>query len=350
LLQRYALGDFSESIHIPDEEDELTELLVALSLMVDDIQEMIQEKEDTIAQLGRAEKALRVQWERFLAIIGSFPEMLYVADPETYEVLFANQILAEALGADPVGKTCYRAFQGLDAPCDFCTNEIILREKVPYTWEYHNPLLDRYYLITDQIIEWPDGRDVRFEMAIDMTDRQQAEEKLRESEEQFSKAFHASPIISTITSLQDGRFIDVNETFVRLSGYRRDEVIGRSALELDIYDDPSERTETMRAMSEEGEVYNRELKVRTKSGETLDVLVSSAAIEIGGEPCVLVVGHNTTERKQAEEKIKQTVKELERFNRLAVGREKRMIALKRQVNELAQELGRAPPYDLAFAE
>jgi PAS domain S-box-containing protein len=183
LLQGYALGDFSESIEIPDEEDEFTELLVGLTLMVDDIKEMIQEREDTISRLTQAEAALR------------------------------------------------------------------------------------------------------------------------ESEERFSKAFHASPIITTITSLKDGRFIDVNETFERLSGYRRDEVIGRSVLELDIYGDPAERAETIRLMSEEGEVHDREIKVRTKSGETLDVLVSATAIEIGNEPSVLVVGYDTTERKQVEEEL-----------------------------------------------
>ncbi len=141
-----------------------------------------------ITDRKQVEESLRHQWERFLAMISNFPEVLYVVDPETYEVLFVNKVLAEALGSDPIGKLCYQAFQGFDAPCDFCTNEIILRERKPYTWEYHNPIINRDYLITDQIIRWPDGRDVRFEIAIDITERRRAEEALRERSEALERS------------------------------------------------------------------------------------------------------------------------------------------------------------------
>jgi len=121
------------------------------------------------------EEVRRRQRERLLAIIKHFPEILYVVDPETFEVIFVNDAFKELLGSNPVGQTCYEAFQGFDEPCDFCTNEIIQRTGEPYTWEYHNHVLDRDYLITDQLIRWPDGRDVRFEVAIDITARKQAE-------------------------------------------------------------------------------------------------------------------------------------------------------------------------------
>ena len=82
------------------------------------------------------------------------------------------------LGKDTVGSPCYKEFQGLSGPCEFCTNHIILKDRKPYTWEYYNSKLDKTFMITDRIIKWPDGRDVRFELAIDISDRKKTEEKL----------------------------------------------------------------------------------------------------------------------------------------------------------------------------
>ncbi len=109
-------------------------------------------------------------------VFDSFPEMIYVADPETHEVLFLNQKYRDTLGHNPVGGKCFRDLRGFEEPCDFCTNNIILQQKGrPYEWEYHNSLQDRTYQVTDQIIPWPDGRDVRFERATDITERKKEE-------------------------------------------------------------------------------------------------------------------------------------------------------------------------------
>ena len=77
----------------------------------------------------------------------------------------------------------------MDSPCHFCTNEIILKQKPqPYRWEYHNPVINRNLDIVDRIIKWPDGRDVRFELAIDITERKLAEKALLISEERLKLA------------------------------------------------------------------------------------------------------------------------------------------------------------------
>jgi len=134
-----------------------------------------------IVERNQARDRLRLQWQQFTALFDNLADSLYVADPYSYEVLLVNKALERALGKNPVGGICYKEFQGLDAPCDFCTNEIILRERKPYTWEYHNPMTGGTYLMTDQIIQWPDGRDVRFEVSVDITKRKKAEDALRES-------------------------------------------------------------------------------------------------------------------------------------------------------------------------
>ncbi|MBD3187714.1 PAS domain S-box protein [Candidatus Bathyarchaeota archaeon] len=131
-----------------------------------------------VSALKRAELKIESQYKKFLAILESYPEVIYVCDPETHELLFVSNKLKEFLGKDPTGEVCYKALQDLDEPCDFCTNDILFKKKKPYVWEYHNPLIERDFLITDKVIKWPDGRDVRFEVAIDITKRKEAEKHL----------------------------------------------------------------------------------------------------------------------------------------------------------------------------
>jgi signal transduction histidine kinase len=87
--------------------------------------------------------------------------------------------MQDKFGKSLLGGICYREIQERDAPCEFCTNDIILENKgVPYRWEFHNSIVDRDFEIVDRIIKWPDGRDVRFEIALDVTERKRAEEKV----------------------------------------------------------------------------------------------------------------------------------------------------------------------------
>ncbi|MFO7837615.1 MAG: PAS domain S-box protein [Candidatus Thorarchaeota archaeon] len=135
-----------------------------------------------ITERKYAQENLQKERSQLLEIFNSIDEIIYVSDPESYEVLFVNQYLKEKFGRDLVGGKCYEEFQGFDKPCDFCTNEIILEHPgEPYQWEYHNPILDVDLLVTDRTIRWPDGRQVRFEIAIDITDQKRAERNLKES-------------------------------------------------------------------------------------------------------------------------------------------------------------------------
>ncbi|MDI6831790.1 MAG: ATP-binding protein [Actinomycetota bacterium] len=124
-----------------------------------------------ITERKRAEQAIREEWEQVIAIFESIDQVIYVSDPRSYEILYVNKAVRDAFGKDPTGGICYREFQGLDAPCPFCTNPVLLEHpEEAYVWEYRNPILERDYLIVDRLIRWPDGRDVRFEFALDITD------------------------------------------------------------------------------------------------------------------------------------------------------------------------------------
>ncbi len=138
-----------------------------------------------VTKRKHADEALAFERSQLLSIFDGIDDVVYVSDPHTYEVLYANKAMKEMFGGDLVGGVCYREFQRRDSPCDFCTNAIILKEKgAPYRWEFYNPTVDRYFMITDRIIRWPDGRAVRFEIAKDITKRKRAEEELKKEKMQ----------------------------------------------------------------------------------------------------------------------------------------------------------------------
>jgi two-component system NtrC family sensor kinase len=132
----------------------------------------------------------------------------------------------------------------------------------------------------------------------------QAEEKLRESEEKFSKAFRSSGSAICITSLKDNKFIEINESFTRFTGYPREEVIGHSAAELGLWVKKEELGQWLNKLQEKGEAYNEEFHSRMKSGEIRVGLASAETINIRGERCRITVIADITERNQMEELFK----------------------------------------------
>ncbi len=129
------------------------------------------------------EEDLEFERRQLLSVFDSLAEQIYISDPYTYEILYVNQALNEYFGRDVVGRTCYKEFQKLDAPCKFCTNQIILKRKPePYRWEIFKPKLGRTFSLVDRIIKWPDGRDVRLEFSSDITDQKKLEEQIQQTQ------------------------------------------------------------------------------------------------------------------------------------------------------------------------
>ena len=134
----------------------------------------------------------------------------------------------------------------------------------------------------------------------DITERKQAEATLRKSEERFAKAFHASPVGICITSVAEGRFVDANEAFLQSVGFSREEVIGRTALEMGIYLAPGDRALLVDRLLAEGRVQNQPMRFRCKSGEVRDSLRSLELVELEGQPFILTHFFDITERTRAE--------------------------------------------------
>ena len=144
--------------------------------------------------------------------------------------------------------------------------------------------------------------------------RRKIEHALAKSEEKFSKAFRQSPLSITLTSAEEGRYIDVNETFERVTGRNREEVIGRTPFDLELWEDPEARVGIGKRLMSGDVVRNLEARTRLKSGEPRTSLVSAELIEIDGEPCVLAVKADITDLKRAE----VTLRESEELFRLAM--------------------------------
>ena len=140
-------------------------------------------------------------------------------------------------------------------------------------------------------------------MAVDITERKLAEEALKKSEEKFSMAFRESPMALAVTSVKDNRYLDINDTYEQMTGWRRDEIIGRTPFDLKLWVDPTQRAGMAKEIQAKGTVRNLEFRFRRKDGEQRDGLASAELIEIEGEPCLMAVVADITERKQIQEQL-----------------------------------------------
>lgn len=135
-------------------------------------------------------------------------------------------------------------------------------------------------------------------------EHKRTEDALRESEEKFAKSFRATPSVLTISTIAEGRYIEVNEAFERVSGYSREEVIGRTSLDINIWESPEARTRFLQELREKGKVHDLEARFRNKSGGLIVGLLSAEIIEIKGEGHLLLLVNDITARKLAEEALK----------------------------------------------
>uniref|UniRef100_UPI0035656AD4 PAS domain S-box protein n=1 Tax=Pseudomonas sp. TaxID=306 RepID=UPI0035656AD4 len=137
----------------------------------------------------------------------------------------------------------------------------------------------------------------------DVSERLQAEAALKASQEKFAKAFHSSPDAITITERDTARYIEVNEGFFRLTGYRAEEVIGHSALELNIWAEPRQRLEMLETLQRDGRITHREMFGKHRDGSVKTVEVSVEPIDLNGLDCLLLTARDISLLKEAQAQI-----------------------------------------------
>ena len=141
-------------------------------------------------------------------------------------------------------------------------------------------------------------------VGIDATKHKNAEEALKESEEKFSKAFYSNSAGMVIATL-DGEIIEVNDAYAKITGYKREELLGQKSTDLNILSAEA-REEIVKRLFNGDSIFNEEFEIRAKTGEKRQILYTSEFIEFGGEKRGFTIVYDITERKNAEEQLKES--------------------------------------------
>jgi PAS domain S-box-containing protein len=194
--------------------------------------------------------------------------------------------------------------------------------------------------ISTTIIQVEDGAVHVLAFMEDITERKRAEEAIRENEAKIKSIFLAAPV--GIGLVRNRVILEANDTLCQMAGYSRDELVGRNARLLYLTDKDYEYVgrEKYRQIDEKG-TGMIETRWRRKDGEIIHIILSSTPLDTRDlSKGVTFTALDITERKQAEDEIKRRVKELEEFYDMAVGRELRMVALHKEIEQLKQQLGK----------
>ena len=162
------------------------------------------------------------------------------------------------------------------------------------------------------------GRQAVLAQARDITERLRSEEKLRQSEERFSKAFRSSPLAITISTRAEGRYVDANEAFLRMIGLRWEEVVGFTAADLNIWAFPEDRRKILEVLERDGRVSAMGTVFNSRVSGERSIQLSVEPIQLNGIPCILAITNDVTEAKRLEEQFRQAQK-MEAVGRLAGG-------------------------------
>ncbi len=145
----------------------------------------------------------------------------------------------------------------------------------------------------------------------DITERKRVEDEISQKEEQFTTIFNFSPIAMSLSTIESGTFLNVNEAFEKLSGYSREELIGKTALELGVWIVDKDRQQVIQYVAANGFLDGREIKYRIKGGKIIDTKIKIRLLEIGDKKYLLLIIEDITERKQFEDQIKTLSRSVE---------------------------------------
>lgn len=281
--------------------------------------------EDVTAR-KRAEEALSEERRLLRTLIDNMPDYIYVRDSAS-RFLLANQALAQLVGAespeDLLGKSDFDFFPKELAEAFYADDQKVIRTGQGVLNQEEASMDSRgnaKWTLTSKVPLRDKNGQVAGIMGIgrDITKRKQAEKELRESQEKFTKAFYSSPESMMISTLPQGRIIEVNDATLRLWEYDRSEVIGKTTSDLGIWVNPEERAAVIQRVTQTGSIREEKVAFRSKSGRTRQVRISAEIIQSENELCLLSIIRDITEQEALELQLRQSQK-MEAVGRLSGG-------------------------------
>ncbi|HPI93686.1 MAG TPA: PAS domain S-box protein [Deltaproteobacteria bacterium] len=261
-----------------------------------------------LTDMMETREALKASEERYRQLVETMSDGLGVQD-EHGIITYVNERICEMLGYgrdELIGRPAFDLLA--EASRGVWIDEMVRRKShrtEPYEVAWHNRRGEIIHtLVSPRAVRNAQGRFVgSFAVFTDITSRKKAEEALKRSEEMFARAFRSSPDAITITILENGLFLDVNDSFLRITGYTRDEAIGHTSIELGIWPSPEFRREVMAQLAGKGSIKDLEVDFRTKSGDLRRIVYAAEPIELQGRPCLISVFADVTEQRHLEREI-----------------------------------------------
>jgi len=250
--------------------------------------------------------------EFYQRILDSMEDGVYVVDPD-YNIVYINSALKNEFG--PVdNRKCYRYFHDRRSACPWCKNSVVFTGK-PVRWEWYSFKNRKTYDLLDTPLHDARGRPLKLEIFRDITQGKNTERSLRESEERFRMAFEAVPNAITISQIDTGVLVDVNAGFRALTGYTKEEAVGRSSLEIPIWKDPAQRDSLIDMLKQQGAADNFEGELIHRDGEIKTCLISVRNLRLGRRPYMLSVAQDISDRKKDQRKLQASHRFLQIANR-----------------------------------
>ena len=265
--------------------------------------------EDITTFIG-IQKELQESEERYSALFSNNASVSLLIDPETGQIVEANDAAVHYYGYPRDQLLSMGIYDLNHLPREKVVRDLVrAKNEKPrhfYSTHYLEGGKKRYVEIYSGPISMQ-NKALFYSIIHDITDRKLAEEQLRESENKFSTVFRNSPVVLTLVSATDGKITDVNDTFVRRTGYAREEVVGKTPDELGFFpDDPDDRKRLVSLLQNLQCVYGKEIKCRIKSGDIRDCLFSACLIPMGNNPALLSSIEDITDRKTAEARLEKS--------------------------------------------
>jgi PAS domain S-box-containing protein len=255
----------------------------------------------------QAEQALLESQVQFAKFMDYLPALVFIKDSES-KMIYGNNAMDKALGASTwVNKSLFELFDRETA------ERIIADDKITR---------EQDYIILEESFQNLDGKVHDYEtqkftipipgkepliggISLDITERKQAEEK-------FSTAFQSNAMLMVITNLSTGKFVDINQKALEVTGFTREQVIGKSSIELGIFTDLLNREEIFELLKAQDEqtLFHKEITFESKLNGLMTCLLAAKKINLGNEMCLLISMIDITERKKTEAALYESEEKL----------------------------------------